>query len=526
MSVPVVTDNKKKIKRGFFAVVTGRTFIIALLLAAQFVLLMWGFERLGEYIHLGSAVASALMLIYIVNSRSDPTVKLTWCFVVALVPVLGIPLYFYIKTDLGHRTVQRSISRCITETAPYMLPAPDAGGAAALALEKSDPDAASIARYLKDIAGFPAYTGSEVTYFPLGENKFAAMLTELEKAESFIFMEYFIVAEGRMWDTILEILTRKARAGVDVRFMYDGTCAFADLPYSYPEELRARGIKCQVFAPVRPFVSTHYNNRDHRKILVVDGKVGFTGGVNLADEYINEKVRFGHWKDTAIMVRGEAVRSFTLMFLQMWNSAERAGGCAYERFLPEPETVSVPDAPGVVIPYGDSPMDSERVGEAVYLHLINTARQYVYIMTPYLILDGETVTALTAAAKRGVDTRIILPHIPDKTYAFWLAKSHYAQLMDAGVKLYEYTPGFIHAKVFLQDGKMGVVGTINLDYRSLYHHFECAALLCGVPALADIRADFEDTLSKSQRVTRENVAHEKLHVKFFGALLKIVAPLM
>ncbi len=526
MSTSATTDNKKRIKRGFFAIVTGRTFLIALLLLAQVGLLLWGFQRLGDYIHLGSAVAAALMLIYISNTGSDPTVKLTWYFVVALVPVVGIPLYIFIKADIGHRTAQRAIAKCISETAPFFSSAPGVDFAVENELEASDPDAASIARYLRDCAGFPAYTGSQVTYFPIGERKFEAMLTELEKAENFIFMEYFIVSEGRMWDTILEVLTRKAKAGVDVRFMYDGTCAFSDLPYSYPEELEARGIKCKVFAPVKPFVSTHYNNRDHRKILVVDGKVGFTGGVNLADEYINEKLRFGHWKDTAVMVKGEAVRSFTLMFLQMWNAAGRETGCAYGRFLPEPETVSVPDAQGVVIPYGDSPMDSERVGETVYLHLINTAREYVYIMTPYLILDGETVMALTSAAKRGVDVRIILPHIPDKKYAFWLAKSHYPELVEAGVKIYEYTPGFVHAKVFLQDGKMGVVGTINLDYRSLYHHFECAALLCGVPALEDVRADFADTLSKSQRVTREMIAHEKLHVRFFGGLLKIVAPLM
>ncbi len=526
MSVPVTTDNKKKIKRGFWTVVTGRTFIVVVLLAAQVGLLLWGFERLGNYIHLGSALAAALMLIYIANSRSDPTVKLTWCFVVALVPVVGIPLYFFIKLDIGHRAVQRSISRCVNETMPYFPIHPKSEEEDVVrAMRDTDPDAASIAVYLRDRAGFPPYRGSDVQYFPLGENKFEAMLRELEAAERFIFMEYFIVSEGRMWDSILEILTRKARAGVEVRFMYDGTNAFSNLPNAYPKQLEARGIKCKVFAPVRPFVSTHYNNRDHRKILVVDGRVAFTGGVNLADEYINEKVRFGHWKDTAIMVRGEAVRSFTLMFLQMWQSSEPAGGCYYEQYLPDPRSIRV-DAPGVVIPYGDSPMDNERVGETVYLHLINTAVRYVHIMTPYLILDGETAMALTSAAKRGVDVRIILPHIPDKTYAFWLAKSHYKELLDAGVKLYEYTPGFIHAKVFLQDDRMGVVGTVNLDYRSLYHHFECAALLCGVPALEDIKKDFAQTLAASHRVTREDAAHEKLHVKFFGGLLKIVAPLM
>ncbi len=525
MSAPVITDNKKKIKRGFFAVVTGRTFLIVLLLLIQLGLLVWGFERLGEYIHLGSAFASALMLIYIMNTDSDPTVKLTWSFIIALVPVLGIPLYFYIKLDLGHRAVQKAISRQIRETAAYFPLHPEEDRDVTKKLRATLPEAASISHYLTSTAGFPPYERSEVTYFPVGERKFEAMLRDLESAESFIFMEYFILSPGRMWDAILDILKRKVQAGVEVRFMYDGTCAFGDLPYSYPKELEALGIRCKMFAPVRPLVSTHYNNRDHRKILVVDGKVAYTGGVNIGDEYINEKPRFGHWKDTAIRVRGEAVRSFTLMFLQMWNANERAAGCCYDRYLPAPEDIAL-DAPGAVIPYGDSPMDRERVGETVYLHLINTARDYVWIMTPYLILDGETVSALTIAAKRGVDVRLILPHIPDKKYAFWLAKSHYRELVNAGVKLYEYTPGFVHAKVFLVDGRMGTVGTVNLDYRSLYHHFECGALLIDTPCLADIRADFEDTLEKSHRVTREDIDHEKFHVKFFGGLLKIVAPLM
>ncbi len=524
MSAPVNTDNKKKIKRGFLTVVTGRTFLIAALLAAQLGLLLWGFQRLGEYVHLSSVLITAPMLIYVTNSRSDPTVKLTWCFVIALVPVVGILLYFFIKTDLGHRTVQRAISRCMRETRPF-YPAPERESDPAEELNREDPDGGAAARYLRDTAGYPTYKGTEVTYFPLGEDKFAAMLEELKKAEHFIFMEYFIVSSGRMWDTILDVLVEKARAGVEVRFMYDGTCAFADVPYSYPEELEKKGILCKMFAPVRPFVSTHYNNRDHRKILVVDGKVAFTGGVNLADEYINEKPRFGHWKDTAIMLRGQAVRSFTLMFLEMWNSTERVGGCCYDRYLPEPEEIGQ-EAEGFVTPYGDSPMDGERVGELTYLQLINTAREYVYIMSPYLILDGEATTAITFAAKRGVDVRLILPHIPDKKYAFWLAKSHYAELLDAGVKIYEYTPGFIHAKVVLADGKRAVVGTINFDYRSFYHHFECAALLCGVPAIRDIRRDFDETLAKCQEVTRETVAHEKFHVRFFGGLLKIVAPLM
>ena len=336
-------------------------------------------------------------------------------------------------------------------------------------------------------------------------------------------MEYFIIDEGYMWDSVLEILQRKASQGVDVRVMYDGTCAIFKLPYHYPEKLRAMGIQCKMFSPIRPLVSTHYNNRDHRKIVVIDGHTAFTGGINLADEYINRKTVHGHWKDTAIMLKGEAVRSFTLMFLQLWNVSERTP--EYEQYLnaPLPE---LPNAPGYVLPYGDSPFDDERVGESIYLDIINRAKHYVHIMTPYLIIDGEMTHALTYAAKRGVDVRLILPHVPDKKSAFSLAYTHYRELLKGGVRIYEYTPGFVHAKVFASDDEKAVVGTINLDYRSLYLHFECAAYLYQTPAVAEIEQDFRSTLKSCQQVTLDTMKKDKLYRKILGWLLKVFAPLM
>ena len=351
---------------------------------------------------------------------------------------------------------------------------------------------------------------------------FEAILQELEKAEKFIFLEYFILDQGEMWDAILQILERKAAAGVDVRVMYDGTCEFTLLPRDYPKELEKKGIRCQVFAPLEPFVSTHYNFRDHRKITVIDGRVAFTGGVNLADEYINRVEKYGHWKDTGLMLRGKAARSFTVMFLQLW-SAER-NSPEYADFLGEPEE-SV-DAPGFVMPYSDTPLDGDRVGEQVYIDLLNRARRYVHIMSPYLILDGQMESALCYAARRGVDVKIILPGIPDKRSAYNLAKTHFAALNQAGVKLYTYTPGFVHAKSFVVDDTEAVVGTINLDYRSLYHHFECAAYLNGCTAIADIEADFSETLTKCRRVTRESIKGEKWTVKLSGFILKTIAPLL
>ncbi len=367
------------------------------------------------------------------------------------------------------------------------------------------------------------FENTAVTYFPLGERKFEAMLAELEKAEHFIFLEYFIVDEGVMWGQILEILAKKAAQGVDVRVMYDGTCEFALLPRDYPRRLKKLGIRCKVFAPVTPFVSTCYNYRDHRKILVIDGHTAFNGGVNLADEYINRKVKYGHWKDAAVMLKGEAVRSFTLMFLQMWGIGERKD--EYARFLaydPHP----VKGAGGYVVPYGDCPLDGEKVGERVYMDILNRSLSYVHIMTPYLILDGEMETALKFAAERGAEVVLILPGIPDKAVPYALAKTHYMPLLESGVKIYEYTPGFVHAKVFLSDGAEAVVGTINLDYRSLYHHFECATYLYGVSCIREIEEDFQATLLKCRRVTPETVRKEKWTVRLTGRLMKAIAPLM
>lgn len=390
------------------------------------------------------------------------------------------------------------------------------------ALLKENPQVAALAHYMHRSGCHPVCNRTAVTYFPLGEDKFEEMLRQLEAAEHFIFMEYFIVDEGLMWGKVLEILARKAKEGVDVRVMYDGSCEFALLPRDYPRRLKALGIKCKVFAPVSPFVSTHYNYRDHRKILVIDGHTAFNGGVNLADEYMNEKKKFGYWKDVAVMVKGEAVKSFTLMFLQMWGITEKEDETV--RFLSYPALPQ--EAKGFVIPYGDCPLDNNKLGERVYMDILNRAVQYVHIMTPYLILDGEMETALKFAAEKGVEVALLLPGIPDKVIPYALAKTHYASLIASGVKIYEYTPGFVHAKAFVSDAREAVVGTINLDYRSLYHHFECAAYLYNTDCIAKIEEDFQACLAQSRLVDMERVRHEKWTVKLIGRVMKAVAPLL
>ena len=347
---------------------------------------------------------------------------------------------------------------------------------------------------------------------------------ELEKAEKFIFMEYFIVEEGIMWDTILEILKRKVNEGVEVRFMYDGMCAFDLLPYSYPKKLQKFGIKCKMSNKIRPFVSTIQNNRDHRKICVIDGQTGYVGGVNLADEYINEKERFGHWKDTAVLLRGDAVQSLTMIFLQMWD-VDMRGVEPYGKYLTK-KAESLNDRLGYVIPYADSPFDHENVGEEVYFHILNHAKKYVHIMTPYLILDNEMLTTLIRAAKSGIEVIIIMPHIPDKWYAFAVAKTYYKELIEGGVQIYEYAPGFVHAKVFVSDDDTATVGSINLDFRSLYLHFENGVFIYDNPEVQKVEEDFQNTLAKCHKVTVTEVRNRGVLMKVAGQVLRLVAPLM
>ena len=512
----------KKGQSGIIHAVFSRFGLILLMLVAQVLILFsifqW-FQAMIPHIFGGTVVLTSVIVVYLLNNRINPTAKITWLIVILILPVFGVLLFLYTQSDLGHRVLKEWANKMVSDTRTGIRQdecvmerlAEENGGAAALA------------HYMGRSGCHPVYDKTAVTYFPLGEEKFEEMLKQLETAQHFIFMEYFIVSEGIMWGRVLEILARKAAAGVDVRVMYDGTCEFALLPHDYPKRLRKLGIKCKIFAPASPVVSTHYNYRDHRKILVIDGQTAFNGGVNLSDEYINQKMKFGHWKDTAVMIKGEAVKSFTLMFLQMWGMD--GGKVEFDTFLAYP-TLEVRDAKGYVIPYGDRPLDEDQVGERVYMDMLNRALKYVHIMTPYLILDGEMETALKFAAERGVEVAVLLPGIPDKRIPYALAKTHYASLLESGVKIFEYTPGFVHAKVFVSDDREAVVGTINLDYRSLYHHFECATYMYGTDCIPQIEADFQATLAKCRQVTKETVRHEKWTMKLLGSLMKVAAPLL
>lgn len=348
-----------------------------------------------------------------------------------------------------------------------------------------------------------------------------ALLPELERAEKYIFIETFILEEGIMWDSILEVLKRKAAQGVLVRVLYDDMGCFLTLPPDYAQKLAQYGIEAAVFNPFQPFLTVKQNNRDHRKITVIDGKVAFTGGINLADEYINAVEKYGHWRDSAIYLRGDAAWSFALIFLQMWQLVTKQRE-DIDQYRPATDFTT---HDGFVQPYADSPTDDDNVGEHVYLQIINNAKRYLYINTPYLIVDDSMISALCLAAKSGVDVRILTPHRWDKRIVHFTTRSYYRELLRSGVKIYEYTIGFNHAKTFVSDDAVATVGTTNLDFRSLYHHFECGTVLYGSRAVMEVKEDFLNTLPICHEITQQEL-RSNVFVRMAQDVLRLFAPLM
>ncbi|MEY8337381.1 cardiolipin synthase [Lachnospiraceae bacterium 62-35] len=512
--------------KSLLRLIFGRATFAALFLMIQLAILFSCFRWLGEYIIYvyGSFTGlTIIVIIYILNKREEPNYKLAWVIPVLAFPVFGTLLFLFVELDISARLISGRLKFLIKETKQYLVQDEQV----IVCLQKEHGRIRSLAHYMNEYGGYPIYQNTHAKYFPSGELMLEEMKKQLKAAKDFIFMEYFIVERGVMWNSILEILEEKVKEGVDVRVMYDGMCWLSLLPYHYPDELRKKGIQCKMFAPIKPALSTAQNNRDHRKITVIDGHTAFTGGINLADEYINEKERFGYWKDVALMIKGDGVKSFTIMFLQMWNITEKNGN-EYDRYIRNciaPDMVPASDL-GYVMPYGDSPMDDETVGEHVYLDILYQAKRYVHIMTPYLILDNDLTTALTYAAKRGIETMIIMPHIPDKAYAYLLARSYYPELLNAGVRIFEFTPGFVHGKVYVSDDEKAVVGTINMDYRSLYLHFECAAYLYRNPAVREVEEDYQNTLKQCQEITLEDCRRYPIYKKIVGGALRLIAPLM
>ena len=507
--------------RKFLRLLTQRVVLTALLIVIQALLLfgiIWKLNNYFVYFYAASVLLSLLLTLRIINNKSNPAFKIAWLIPILLFPVLGGLVYLVFGSDRTGKYIRNKMGRIEKEMQDGISKANERSG-----IEKMPPDVVNQSHYISNSAHCPPYKNTTVEYLPMGEVKFERMVQELKKAKRYIFMEYFIIQEGTMWNTILDVLEEKAKEGVDVRVIYDDMGCILTLPTGYEKTLREKGIQCQIFNPFIPILSSHFNTRDHRKICVIDGNVGFTGGINLADEYINGYEKHGHWKDTAILLKGEAVFSLTTMFLSMWDYLIKKEGEDYAAYYPDSWDEN---AQGIVQPFADNPLDDEAVGETVYLNLINKAKRYVYITTPYLILSNEMVTAMNTAAKSGVDVRIITPHVPDKWYVHAVSRSYYEMLVEAGVKIYEYTPGFVHAKTFVVDDEYAVVGTINLDYRSLYLHFECAAWMYKASCVTDVRDDFLKTQQMSQEITLEECRNISIPRRLGRSVLRVLAPLM
>ncbi len=500
-----------------------RMVVVALGILLQLVWLfavLYQFSEQYRFANIVVTIVGILTAFYVISRPFNPAAKLAWTVVLLTVPLLGILIYFVFgrpgltkHTQEGMEAVNLRIETQLKQDVQVQKH-----------IKETDAQILRQSEYILRQAKFPVYEHTETKYYPCGEVMFEDMLSAIRKAEHFVFLEYFIISPGVMFDRLLEVLEQKVRQGVDVRLIYDDIGCVATLPVDFVRYMENIGIRCAVFNRFWPVLSIVMNNRDHRKILVVDGIWGFTGGINIADEYINEKVRFGYWKDTGIRIRGEAVWNFTAMFLEMWDyiRKEKDDLQAFRPKLPQYAT----QEHGFVQPYGDTPLDQENVGENVYLNMISKAKEYLYIYTPYLIIDQEMQTALCNAAKSGVDVRLVTPGIPDKKIIFLMTRSNYKVLLESGIKIYEYTPGFIHAKCFLCDDETAAVGSINLDYRSLYLHFECGVWMYRSEAVMQLKDDMEQTFACSRQIKKEEWKEPGFFLWVVQTVLKLFAPLL
>ncbi len=547
-------------------VLLSRSFITGLLIILQLVfyaLIIHVFYQYSNTIQVVAFTLSAILAIYILGLKNGTIdVKMPWVILILLFPVFGSLFYLLFRNQRVRKKIRLNIESQAYSTSKVLHNADETYDK----LKLEDRNIYNQSMYIYTTTNMPMYQNTTCTYFDIGEKYFEALVEELKKAERFIFIEYFIIRQGKMWNTVFNILKDKATHGVEIRLLYDDLGCINTLPQNYKNHLEKYGIKCEVFNPIRPIATLAHNNRDHRKIVVIDGITGFTGGINLSDEYINKTSRFGHWKDTGIMIKGDAVKSFTLMFLESWH-IYRDSKEDYSPYLPEikiktnllpvkkkhfgkkhysknskiqnPMNMiiksnatfkgnnSVETSDEYVQPYMSSPMETnEIVARNVYVNILNSAINYVYITTPYLILDSELENALVNAAKRSVDVRIITPGIPDKKYVYSVTRSEYLHLLKNGVQIYEYTPGFIHAKNVVSDDEVATIGTINFDNRSFYHSYECGVLVHNSEIIKEIKKDFIKTQNLSAQVSLDYVDKIPLKMRIKTALFRLLIPLL
>ena len=522
---------------------------IILLQFGWFVYLVYSAKRSSSAANMALDVIAVALALYIANKDMRTSYRMSWIFLVLFLPIFGIPAYFIFGRSGLTKKTRRKMEAVADKVVEYRVE----DYKTIQALQQENFYAFQQSHYISARAGYPIYKEEDSNYYSCGEKLYPQLLADLESAKHFIFLEYFIIEQGKMFDPIVNILECKAKEGVEIRLIYDDVGCIQTLPPKFYQVLQAKGIRCAAFNPFRPVLSIIMNNRDHRKITVIDGKIAYTGGFNLADEYINEKEKFGYWKDAGIRLTGACVWNFTSMFLEIWDyitkteddyafyrkaSIPQLGEITRKHLLAQkatdmPVAASYSDAvephvtgAGVVQPYCDSPLDHEDVGENVYLNLIGHAKHYVYIFTPYLIIGSEMATALVNASKCGVDVRIVVPGIPDKKLVYLLTQANFANLIKGGVKIYKYAPGFIHSKCFVVDDVYAAVGTINLDYRSLYLHFECGTFMYRTKAVMQVKQDALATIDQSLLVTLSECQSKKLIVRMFMGALKLFAPLL
>ena len=501
-----------------------RMFIIAFMVFLQLgwvVLILYDASRKSDIVQALIHILALVIVMLVLQRWNNPSIKLGWVFLILAVPLVGVPVYLIFgrkgltkKTRLRMNEASKDMERTVVQNPKVWEH-----------LSALDERALVQSNYLLKKANAPVYEHTHTTYFTCGEEMFPRMLEDIRQAKRYIFLEYFILDQGQMYDQLVDALAERVRAGVEVRLIYDDFGCMGKMPAHFYRELQQKGIKCAAFNTVRPIMAIIMNHRDHRKLLSIDGTISYTGGINIADEYVNRIDRFGYWKDTGVRMEGDASISVTRHCLEMWdyivNTQENLSD-----FLPEPMPDPI-ESQGFVQPYVDTPLDAENVGENVYLNLINRATRYVYFFTPYLVLDQELMIAFENAAKSGVDVRLVLPGIPDKKLVYCLSRSHYKKLVEAGVKIYEYTPGFLHAKCAVCDDEYATVGSINLDYRSLYLHFECGVFMVHTPVVKSLYDDFDRVFRESKQITPEMCQRKHpFVVELFYTFLRLIAPLL
>ena len=500
-----------------------RRAVISLLLLAQVIFiinLLFGQALTNGWFSLAMQLVSLFLVLRIVNTREKPGYRVVWIVLLLAFPIIGIPLYFLFRVQSDTKKLDRRIRELEIKARPSLALNPPCSAEAKAACGEHS----NTVGYLGDYAHFPVCRHTQTRFCPTGEEFYESMLRDLETAEHYIFLEYFIVNEGEMFSGIFDILRRKAAEGVDVRLLYDDMGCFLSLPADFDRMLEENGIKASVFNPFTPFLSAMQNNRDHRKICSVDGRIAYTGGVNLADEYINRKERFGHWKDSAIRLEGEAAWNMTVIFLEQWELTRHVKE-DYLRFYPWHSEPCPNGDDGFVIPYADSPVDEDNVCEHVYMQMINSARRYLYICSPYLIVDDTLASAISLCAKSGVDVRIITPDKADKRFVHFTTQSYYRQFIRSGVRIYQYSGGFMHSKTFVSDDVVATVGTANLDYRSLYLHFEDCVWMYGSRAVAEVKDDFLKTLERCREMHEANCSCSGIK-RLWQEILRLFGPLM